>query len=263
MIGISELDWLERRGVGGAAAASTQEQARRTSRVDCRRVISGILHVLGRAAEGLPAGVWTRHHDLQTHQPVERAGAPDQSVCAWRRLKTSRTSPASSVPTSRRISRSLDQERGLGSGDLIGAVPRSRGGRTSKIYALADAQGRPTTFVLTPGNVAGISIFATLLNDIATPWLLLADKAYDADHLGKPLETLGKDGDPLQQHATVPLSTQQDRLPPPQTYRAHVLPHERLAPDRDLPRPARQELPVSHRTRRDHLLLAHLIESTA
>ena len=52
-------------------------------------------------------------------------------------------------------------------------------------------QGKPVAFVLTPGNIVDISIAATLLDDIAPPKRLLADKAYDADHLRKPLEARG------------------------------------------------------------------------
>lgn len=55
----------------------------------------------------------------------------------------------------------------------------------------ANAQGKPIAFVLTLGNIADISVAATLLVDIAPPTRLLADKAYDADHLLKPLEALG------------------------------------------------------------------------
>jgi hypothetical protein len=50
-------------------------------------------------------------------------------------------------------------------------------GRISKIHALATAQGRPITFVLTPGNLADISVAATLLDDVAPPRRLLPDKA--------------------------------------------------------------------------------------
>jgi transposase len=56
---------------------------------------------------------------------------------------------------------------------------------------LANAQGKPVAFVLTPGNVADISVAATLLDDIAPPRRLLADKAYDADHLRHRLEVQG------------------------------------------------------------------------
>jgi hypothetical protein len=37
-------------------------------------------------------------------------------------------------------------------GEESQAIGRSRGGRTSKIHALADHRGRPVAFALTPGN---------------------------------------------------------------------------------------------------------------
>jgi len=48
---------------------------------------------------------------------------------------------------------------------------------------LADDQGRPVAFALTPGNVADISMAIPLLQGIAHPGRLIADKAYDADKL--------------------------------------------------------------------------------
>jgi len=56
---------------------------------------------------------------------------------------------------------------------------------------VANAQGRPIAFILTPGNVADISVAADLLEEIAPPLRLLADKAYDADHLRQRLEGQG------------------------------------------------------------------------
>ena len=41
-------------------------------------------------------------------------------------------------------------------GEFEEAIGRSRGGRTSKIHALADDRGRPVAFALTPGNVADV-----------------------------------------------------------------------------------------------------------
>ena len=76
-------------------------------------------------------------------------------------------------------------------GDAAQAIGRSRGGRTSKIHALANAQGKPIAFVLTPGNIADISVAAAILDDIAPPRRLLADKAYDANHLRHRLQALG------------------------------------------------------------------------
>jgi len=52
-----------------------------------------------------------------------------------------------------------------------------RGGRTSKIPALADACGRPVAFTLTPSTVADIPLAPVLLDTVAPPRRLLADKA--------------------------------------------------------------------------------------
>jgi transposase len=73
-------------------------------------------------------------------------------------------------------------------GEFAEAIGRSRGGRTSKIHALADDRGRPVAFALTPANVADITMAAPLLGAVARPKRLLADKAYDADSLRKWLK---------------------------------------------------------------------------
>ncbi|ADM10849.1 putative transposase [Parvularcula bermudensis HTCC2503] len=61
------------------------------------------------------------------------------------------------------------------------AVGRSRGGRTTKIHALADDCGRPVAFVLTPGNVADITVAKQIVGAVTPSQRLLADKAYDAE----------------------------------------------------------------------------------
>ena len=48
---------------------------------------------------------------------------------------------------------------------------------------MADPEGRPVAFALTPGNVADISMAIPLMEVTAPPKRLLADKAYDADKL--------------------------------------------------------------------------------
>jgi Transposase DDE domain len=73
-------------------------------------------------------------------------------------------------------------------GEFAEAIGRSRGGRTSKIPALADDRGSPIAVALTPGNVADITMAAPLLGAVARPKRLLADKAYDADCLRKWLK---------------------------------------------------------------------------
>jgi transposase len=56
----------------------------------------------------------------------------------------------------------------------------SRGGATSKIHGLADAEGRPVAFALTPGNTPDIHTAIPLLEGLPRPKRLIADKAYDA-----------------------------------------------------------------------------------
>jgi transposase len=71
------------------------------------------------------------------------------------------------------------------------AIGRSRGGRTTKIHALVDGEGRPRAFLLTGGNVADIKGAAPLLASIGPSKHTIADKGYDADHLRSFLEERG------------------------------------------------------------------------
>jgi transposase len=78
---------------------------------------------------------------------------------------------------------------------------------------VANAEGKPLAFVLTPGNVADINVAACLLDGIAPPRRVLADKAYDADHLRQPLEAQGTE-------VVIP-STRARRKPYPLNRRAY------------------------------------------
>ena len=60
---------------------------------------------------------------------------------------------------------------------------RSRGGLTTKIHAVVDAEGRPITLALTPGQAHDGRSAADLLDTIGDGDILLADRAYDADWL--------------------------------------------------------------------------------
>jgi transposase len=57
---------------------------------------------------------------------------------------------------------------------------RSRGGLTSKIHALVDAEGRPVTLRLTGGQVADCREAEALLDALGEGDILLADKGYDS-----------------------------------------------------------------------------------
>jgi transposase len=58
---------------------------------------------------------------------------------------------------------------------------RSRGGLTTKIHALVDADGRPVRLELTPGQAGDAPVAATLLETLAPGATLIADRAYDTN----------------------------------------------------------------------------------
>ncbi|GEO19406.1 hypothetical protein MAE02_71020 [Microvirga aerophila] len=58
---------------------------------------------------------------------------------------------------------------------------RSRGGLTTKIHALVDAEGRPIRIALTPGQAHDTTAAEDLLADLKPGATLLADKAYDSN----------------------------------------------------------------------------------
>ena len=65
---------------------------------------------------------------------------------------------------------------------------RSRGGLTTKIHALTDAQGLPLELVLSPGQAGDCPLAGQLLGHLKEGSILLADKAYDADWLRRQIE---------------------------------------------------------------------------
>ena len=58
---------------------------------------------------------------------------------------------------------------------------QSRGGLTTKIHALVDAEGRPVRIELTAGQAGDAPMATKLLETVATGATVLADKAYDTD----------------------------------------------------------------------------------
>ena len=124
-------------------------------------------------------GIWASHDDLQPLSPLVTARYLAAYFCedgcsrAGSRRIVYRFNTCESPSFGPRPKR----------GAWTQAIGTSRGGRTSKIHALADDQGRPVAFALTPGNIADISMAIPLMEDMRIPKRLLADKAYDADKL--------------------------------------------------------------------------------
>jgi transposase len=68
---------------------------------------------------------------------------------------------------------------------------RSRGGLTTKIHALVDAEGRPIALKLTEGQAHDGHSAADMLDAIGNGQILLADRAYDSDALRNSLAGRG------------------------------------------------------------------------
>ncbi len=127
-------------------------------RVDDRRVISGILHVLKTGCRwrdvpsqyGPPTTIYNRYNRWSRRGLWQGLFA---QIAASGDLPAELTIDSSHVKAHRFAA-------GGKGGEWEQAVGRSRGGRTSKIHCLADDRGRPVAFALTPGNVADLSICA-------------------------------------------------------------------------------------------------------
>ncbi|ESY09249.1 MULTISPECIES: IS5 family transposase [unclassified Mesorhizobium] len=76
-------------------------------------------------------------------------------------------------------------------GELTQAIGRSRGGRTTKIYALTDRFCRPIAFLLTGGQVADCTAADTLLDQMPAAVILHGDKGYDSDAVRRKIESKG------------------------------------------------------------------------
>ncbi len=60
---------------------------------------------------------------------------------------------------------------------------RSRGGLTSKIHALVDAEGRPVALKITEGQAHDGRSAADMLGGLGAGQILLGDRAYDSNAL--------------------------------------------------------------------------------
>jgi len=71
------------------------------------------------------------------------------------------------------------------------AVGRSRGGRNTKIHALADAKGRLIAILLTGGEAHDCPVAERLIRRTKAPKRMLGDKAYDSAELREELDERG------------------------------------------------------------------------
>lgn len=135
----------------------------------------------------LSTGIWAPDHDLQ---PFCTMGA------AWRVGKdVSIFSPTRTIfpCTNDRLHARQGAPLGLWRkrGEQKQAVGRSRGGRNTKIHAIADAKGRLLSVLLTGGEAHDCPVSERLIRRARRAKRMLGDKAYDSEDLRNWLEERG------------------------------------------------------------------------
>lgn len=127
----------------------------------------------------LPAGVRTSDHDLQSLCALGRARHMGTAV--------PRTGAAQPIGGHADDRFDLRQSAPLGFGRKKGehkqAIGRSRGGRNTKIHAIADAKGRLLSVLLSGGEAHDCPRAKRLIRRTRPAARLLGDKAYDSDEL--------------------------------------------------------------------------------
>ncbi|WP_375782524.1 IS5 family transposase [Roseospira marina] len=149
-------------------------------RVDDRRVLSGIIHVLKTgcrwqdcpATYGPPTTIYNRFRRWsgrgiwqQLFEALVAVTPDDMHMID---------------STSTKAHRSAAGGKG---GRPAQAIGRSRGGRTTKIHAVVDGRGRPIAFEITAGQLGDVRAATALLGPLPPGRWCAADTAYDSNGL--------------------------------------------------------------------------------
>jgi len=187
---MSDLFWLSEAQMRRLAPLLPAD-TRGKPRVDDRRVISGIVHVLRSGGRWVDApavygprktlynrfvrwaakGVWERVFRAL----AASGGPPAELLLDSSHVKAHRSAGGGKGGSARRPSGGHATHRGR----QRWGPPR--GGRTSKIHALTDQRGRPIGFVLTADQQGDAPVAQALLAPCSSARLCIADAAYDSN----------------------------------------------------------------------------------
>ncbi|MEO1474143.1 MAG: IS5 family transposase [Pseudomonadota bacterium] len=158
-------------------------------RVDDRRVVSGIIHVLKTGCRWVDCpqeyGPHTTVYNRFNRWSRKRFWTGMLEALAASGAVTTSTSIDSTYVKAQRSAFG-----GKGGPKAQGIGP-SRGGQTSKIHILTDVIGRPFSLCLTPGNVSDVRAAELLSSGLQGVKHLIADKGYDANAFRKALREQG------------------------------------------------------------------------
>jgi transposase len=146
-------------------------------RVDDRRILNGIFWVLRSGApwRDLPDGYGPHTTCYNRFVRWRRAGVWDQIMDA---LTTTHNAAVQIIDTS--IVR-VHQQGACVADNRGQHMGRSRGGLTSKIHAVVDANGLPVQLAITTDEAHDNRLCSVLLKGMQPRTMLLADRGYDAD----------------------------------------------------------------------------------
>ena len=157
-------------------------------RVDDRRVISGIIHVVKSGGRWVDApSVYGPRKTL--YNRFQRWSAKGVWSAIFHALANAGGPPAELLINFGGKGASLCGRRQKGEQNQ--AIGRSRGGRTTKIHALTDGFCRPVAFLLTGGQVADCTAGAMLIEQMPAAPILHADKGYDSNAIREQVRGRG------------------------------------------------------------------------
>ncbi len=167
---LSEHEW-------GIIRPMLPNKPRGVPRVDDRRILNGIFWVLRSGApwRDLPESFGPHTTCYNRFVRWRRAGVWDRIMDV---LATAHNAAVQMIDTS--VVR-VHQHGACIAGNREQHIGRSRGGLTSKIHAVVDADGLPIRLGLTPGEAHDNRLCSVLLGELRPRTMLLADRGYDAD----------------------------------------------------------------------------------
>ena len=151
-------------------------------------MISGIVHVLKSGCR------WCdRPETYGPHTTIYNCFARWARRGIWENLFRELANDGCSADTQRIDSTHVKAHRSAagGKGGAEQAVGRSRGGRNTKIHALADAKGRLIAILLTGGEAHDCPVAPRLIRRVKPAKHTLGDKAYDSAELREDLQQGG------------------------------------------------------------------------
>ncbi|WP_157865845.1 IS5 family transposase [Mesorhizobium japonicum] len=157
-------------------------------RVDDRRVLNGIFWVLRSGApwRDLPERYGPRTTCYNRFVRWRKAGVWDRLMADITKAHDGEIQMIDSTSV-----RAHQQAATAKKGGADNCLGRSRGGLTTKIHVVVDAQGLPIRLGLTAGQAHDGQIADMLLDHLGPRTIVLADKAYDADRIRDLIQQQG------------------------------------------------------------------------